>query len=238
MVWRIAILDDEQEYISLITSITKEYMLKRGFEYEIKTYTSSKDLMDDYNASKKEMIYLLDVEVPGMNGIEVAKQIRLKQWDSFIIYITNYIQYAVPAFEVNALRYIPKSMLEEKLQDAYDAIKDIVRRRSKNQRYYIFEVGGKGYKIKLSDILYLMKEGKYVKIICKNQIYSVRKTLGEVVKEIGSEEFLIIERGYAVNMQHVVSVRDRQVQLDDETKLFVAYGRWAAVKNAFLQLEE
>ena len=238
MVWRIAILDDEQEYISLITSITKEYMLKRGFEYEIKTYTSSKDLIDDSNAGKKEMIYLLDEEVPDMNGIEVAKLLRLKYWDSFIIYITNHIQYAVPAYEVNTFRYIPKNMLEEKLPDAYDAIKDIARRRSKEQRYYIFETGGKGYKIKLSEMLYLMKDGKYVKIVCKNQSYRIRKNLGDVLREIDSENLLIIERGYAVNMQHVVSVRDRQVQLDNETKLFVAYAKWKAVKDAFLELGE
>ena len=238
MLWRVAILDDEREYISLITSITKEYMLKQGFEYEIKTYTSSKDLINDYNAGQKYMIYLLDVEVPDMNGIEVAKLLRLKYWDSFIIYITNHIQYAVPAFEVNTFRYIPKNMLEEKLPDAYDAIKNVARRSNKQRKYYNFEIGGEGYRIKLSEILYLMKDGKYVKIVCKKQSYKVRKNLGDILREIDSEDLLVIERGYAVNMQHVTSVRDRQVQLDNETKLFVAYARWKAVKDAFLELGE
>ena len=59
-----------------------------------------------------------------------------------------------------------------------------------------------------------------------------------MLANIDSKEFLLIERGYVVNMEHVVSVQNRQVVLDDDTVLFVAYARWKEIKQAFLELGE
>lgn len=238
MIWHIAVLDDDEEYLKIIINITEEYMKNADLNYEIVGYTSSKELLDDVYAGNKKDIYLLDIELPNMNGLELAKQIRFGQLNAFIIFITNYIQYAVPAFEVNTFRYIPKNMLCQKLPEAYYSIQQIVEKKRAQKKYYVFETGGNIHKIQLEDIVYLMKESKYVKIICKKQTFRIRKTLADVLANIDSKEFLLIERGYVVNMEHVVSVQNRQVVLDNDTVLFVAYARWKEIKQAFLELGE
>lgn len=235
---RIAILDDEEYYIDEISKITEEYMHKQGIPFNIKKYLTADMLLADLNAGKTEDIYLLDIELNDKNGIEIARLIRQKQWEPFIIYITNYIQYAMQAFEVNTFRYIPKSSLNQKLIEAYQSIYEIIQKRSKQEREYIFESGGEIIKIKLSDIVYLEKESKYVKLICTKGIYKIRSSLVDVLENINSMDFLIIERGYAVNMRHVDSVKNQQVKLDDGTILFAARARWKTVKDAFFRLGE
>ena len=239
MIWRIALLEDEQEYIDLICHITEKYMKEHHILYEIRAYTSVKELMSDFQKGVEEELYLLDIELPDGNGLDVAKCIREKGEDPFLIYITNYVQYAIAAFEVNTFRYIPKTVLNRKLPEAYQAMQKILEKRKTQEGQYLISCSsGKTVKVKYRDIVYLKKEGNYVKIFCAEDKYSVRKTLSEVVEELDYSKIMIIERGYAVNIQHIVSIKDHQVILSDGTVLQVARVRWKMVREAFLNWKE
>lgn len=235
MVWRIAVLEDEQEYMDLICHITEKYMKEHHILYEMHTYTSVEELMEDFQKGVEEDIYLLDIELPDGNGLEVAKCIRERGEMPFLIYITNYVHYAIAAFEVNTFRYIPKMVLSRKLPEAYQAMKEIFERRESQERQYVIDCSFGKTKVRYRDIIYLKKEGNYVKIICTENEYSVRKTLSEVVEELVFPRMIMIERGYAVNLQHVVSIKDHQVVLSDGTALQVARAKWKMVREVFLE---
>ena len=240
MIWRIALLEDAPEYIDIICRITEAYMKERNISYEIHTYTSVKELMRDLQKGKEDDVYLLDIELPDGNGLEVAKCIREREETPFLVYITNYIQYAIAAFEVNTFRYIPKTVLDRKLPEAYQAMQEIFEKREIQEGQYLISCPyGTTAKVKYRDIVYLKKEGNYVKIFCTKDRYSVRKTLSEVVEKLNFSKMIIIERGYAVNLQHIVSInKDHQVVLSDGAVLQVARARWKIVREAFLNGEE
>ena len=129
---RIAVLDDQELYVNKIDEITRKAMLKHGIAYELFKYTSTEEFLYDLSEDNKCDIYLIDVELQTTSGLEVARQIREKYYDSVIIYVTNYIEYAVAGYEVNAYRYIPKNILEEKLPEAYAAVYVNIENRKKN----------------------------------------------------------------------------------------------------------
>lgn len=235
--WRIALLEDEQAYINIICHITEEYMKKNGIPYEIHIYTSAEGLLKDLYKGEED-IYLLDIELPDGNGLEVAKRIRERGEWPFIIYITNYVQYAIAAFEVNTFRYIPKTVLIKKLPEAYQAIKNVFEKRERHEGYYLIDSRNKTVKVKYKDIIYLKKEGSYVRIVCTGVEYRVRKMLTELVNELNYPHMIIIERGYAVNLQHVDSLKDHQVHLSDGTSLLVARSKWKTVRETFLKDRE
>lgn len=229
---RIAVLDDEKEYIEKIESITEKYMSEQESAYDLKSYTDPKEFLMDLEEKEYFDLYLLDVEVPPITGLEAARKIRKSFSEPFIIYITNYVEYAVEAYEVNAYRYIPKNILDDKLPKAYEAL---FRQMNKMEEESLVIINNsKKVRIPHREIYYLRKEGKYTIIVHTRGENKIRKTLNEVLEELPSKSFLVIDRSYVVNLKHVMGMNKDQVRLRDETLLPVSKPRLQKVKEAIV----
>ena len=124
----IAVLDDEAIYIDHIKEITDTCMQQMNLEYRIHVYDEGQDVLDDLENNIYYDIYLLDVRLPDINGLEVAKMLRRRLSEAVLIYITNYVDYAIEAYEVNTFRYIPKLLIGEKLPQAYYSLEVLLKR--------------------------------------------------------------------------------------------------------------
>ncbi len=230
----IAVLDDEAAYIDRICRITETCMEWMGMEYKIHVYEKGRDVLDELKRGVCFDIYLLDIQLPDVDGLETAKQIRRSFSEPILIYITNYVNYAVEAYEVNTYRYIPKQMLEEKLPQAYCSMEPLLKKNRKHDRFYLIRWYSFQEKIFYRDIFYLKKEGKYVVFVHKNGESRTRKSLEEVLEELQSKEFLMIDRSCAVNMGQVQSVKDRRVYIQNGENFPVSQAKWQSVMNAFM----
>lgn len=231
---KIAVLDDQEEYVKQIRDLTTQSMQNLGVPYRFKKYTQTKELLSDLQEKEYCDIYLLDVEMPEMSGLEVARSIRKECWGPVIIYITNHVEYAVEAFEVNAYRYIPKSMLEEKLPEALAAL--IAQLEQVEDEVYKIERGYQFERIPFQEIYYLKKEEKYVLIVHKRGQSRVRKTLAEMMDDLGhSDYFIKIDRSYVVNVLHIMSLKNQQILLRDGSTLPVSKPRLVQVKREILE---
>lgn len=230
----IAVLDDEVRCVNLIRELTQKCMHEMNIRYVIKGYTKTEDLLNDFEQECYYDIYLLDIEMPGINGLEVARRIRRKLANVFLIYITNYVKYAIEAFEVNTYRYIPKQVLEQKLPEAYRSIQKQLDKRKPPRKYYVIEWYDKKIRILYDDIYYLRKEDKYVAIEHKNGSARVRKPLSLVVDELNSKDFYIIDRGLAVNLNQVSAVLENSVKLCNGTIFQVSKSRWKQLEELLL----
>lgn len=230
----IAVLDDEVRCVNLIRELTRKCMHEMNIRYVIKGYTKTDDLLNDFEQKHYYDIYLLDIEMPGINGLEVARRIRRKLSSVFLIYITNYVKYAIEAFEVNTYRYIPKQALEQKLPEAYLSIQKQLDKRKLSRKYYVIEWYDKKIRILYDDIYYLRKEDKYVVIEHKNGSARVRKSLSLVVEELNSKDFYIIDRGLAVNLNQVSAVIENSVKLCNGTIFQVSKSRWRQLEELLL----
>lgn len=231
--FRIAILDDQTECIKDIRAITDHTMRELRINCELEEYEKPQELLSDLEKGLYAHIYLLDVELPQMSGLEVARKIRRDYLDAAIIYVTNYVQYAVEAFEVNAYRYIPKNMLREKLPGAYKALYEQYQKETED--YYTIETCQRLERIPRREIYYLIKESKYVLIVHQKGYSRVRATLEDVLSTMNPGEFLLIDRSCAVGIRHIMSLEQRQVALRDGSKLPVSRPRLLEVKRAIME---
>lgn len=231
---KIAVLDDRKEDIDTISTITIESMHEMGIRYELKTYGRAKDLLYDVEDGVIFDIFLLDVEMEEMTGIEVARRIRKTNFEAVIIYITNYVDYAIDAYEVNAYRYIPKKLLKEKLPEAYHVLSEIMEK--KWQESFVIEKNHQLERIPYNEIYYLKKDGKNTLIFHKNGTAKVRMSLSELTKTISStQDFLMVDKSYAVNIWHVMSLKNQQVLLRDGSMLPVSGPRLKQVKAELMR---
>lgn len=223
---RIAALDDDKNCIKIEKELTERYLQNEECEFE--GYTSTSKFL--FSVEEKEYdIVLLDMELPEENGLQVGKKVKQYHPDSIIIYITNYVEYAVEAFEVNAFRYIPKKILKEKLPQAYEAV--LSNLHMKENRYFVVKNNSKMEKIQEDQIYFLRKEKKYVYIIHKMGQSKIRLTLDEAAERLKGEEFVRIDRGCIVNLKHIMSLERHQVKMRDGTMLPVSQPQLANVKR-------
>lgn len=231
---KIALLDDEKECLELIKTITSKYMECHGIKYDLKEYTRTQDLFYDLEEMEYFDIYLLDVELPESSGLQVARKIREKYLDSFIIYITNYTEYAIEAFEVNAYRYIPKSCLKEKLAEAYKALYTQILQRE--EKFYTIVKAHQVEKIPYHEIYYLTKDGKYVVFVHKRGASKIRKTLETVMDELDDrQQFIYTDKSFVVNLIHIMSLEDNQIVLRNKAVVPVSRPRLEQVKQEIME---
>lgn len=228
---RIAILDDEEFCLEKEKKITENYFSGKKIPFVIETYQSAEWFL--YGLKEEAFdLYILDVDMPGKNGIQVAKEIRKLYPEPVIIFITNYIDYAVEAYEVNTYRYIPKVVLEQKLPESYDALLPEIL--EKEEHYYVIERRGGVEKIAYSDIFYIRKEGKYAVFVHKRGESKLRASLISVLDELNSREFYQIDKGYIANIRHVMKLKGYDLYMRDGTILAVVESRFAGLKRAIL----
>ena len=213
---RIMILDDDEMYLKKEKDITEQYFAEKNVDCTVTTYQNVEWFLLGLNEEKFDM-YILDIRMPGENGIEAAREIRRLYPDPVIIFITNFVDYAIEAYEVNTYRYIPKECLKEKLLQAYDALLPGIM--EKEERYYIINKRNEVEKLAYSDIFYMKK---------------IRASLSTVEKELNSKEFIISDRGYLANIQHVMKMKGRDLYMRDGNIITVGRERFKGVREAIL----
>lgn len=205
---RIAICDDEIEMVESHKAVVEECLRNEGEMGEINTYTVPENLLCDI--SDDSFFYdliLLDIEMPGFSGMDVAGKIKPFLPDVKIIFITSHIEFAIDAFELSIFRYIPKDNMKNKLAPA---VRDAIKLLSlEGGKVYTIQTSNRLEKIPYREIIFIQREGKNAEIFDNNgNSTKVRKSLQQLFDELGSDEFIFTDRGCIVNILHVMQVKD------------------------------
>lgn len=220
---RIAIVDDEQEMLGKVRVITTAYMESKNLVYEVVTYTKSGLLLFDLEDNKLFDIFLLDIEMPKVTGLDLARSIREYSNNAIIIFITSYIQYAIDSFELSIFRYIPKWLLEKKLPRSLEEAVSLIN--IGDNKMYTISTSNRFEKILYKDILYIYKESKNSVIRNTNGESRTRKSLKQVFEELAASEFIFIDRGYIVNIVNIMKVENDDIILKNGEKIPMSRSR-------------
>lgn len=226
----IAICDDDAQMVAGHQAKVEECLKQLGSAGQITTYTSSDNIL--YDITEDEKFYdlvLLDIEMPGFTGMQVAEKIKPYLPNAKVIFITSHIEFAIDAFELFVFRYVPKQDMERRLPQAVsDAIKLIELEEGKS---YTIQTNSRLEKIPYKDILYIMKDGKNAEITGMGGVSKVRKALQQVFDELGTEEFIFIDRGCIVNIIHVMQIKDGMAILKNGENLAISRSHLQDVKE-------
>ena len=199
----IAVCDDDMSAVQSHRLIAEDCLRQCGSVGEIVTYTNSDNLL--YDITEDQFFFdliLLDIEMPGSSGMELAEKIKPCLPNVKIIFITSHIEYAIDAFELAIFRYVTKEDTGKRLPAAIvDAVKLIALEDGKT---YTIRTNSRLEKILYKEIYYIERDGKNASITTAGGIARVRKSLQQVYAELDAEEFIYIDRGCIVNMIHIM----------------------------------
>ena len=115
---RIAVCDDEKDDLAKIISMTKQILQDEKIIHSISVYDSAGALLADIQNEVSYHMLLLDVMMDGMNGIELAAELRKQHNNMTIIFISSNREMALCGYEVSAARYLAKPLDENKMKEA------------------------------------------------------------------------------------------------------------------------
>lgn len=229
----IAICDDEKYFRNEIRGILEKYLSAEGIVCSIDDFASGEELTDLGIEIQKYNIVFLDINMDRMDGIDVARKIREKSKDIFIVFVTAYIDYTIEGYKVDAFRYILKnnSMLEGSVKECLDSIREKMAYEVE-QREFDFSEGKKT--VSLERILYV--ESNLHRLffhIMDDSLnkYTIYMTLDDLEKEFEGKGFIRIHQSYLVNAKHVNSISRYCLTLDNGIKLNIPRARYNDVQK-------
>ncbi len=180
--------------------------------------------LDIINTLNPDIVFL-DVQMPKISGIEVAKKLVQDRKDINIIFITAYENFAVDAFDVNAVDYLLKPISKERLDKAikriislnhdrdkleYNRLKSIIEdigiNKSKNINRISVYYKNKLIPIEVKDILYVTVEDKSTVIVTKDGKYEINYSLNELTDKLSEQTFFRTHKSYIVNLDMIESI--------------------------------
>ncbi len=231
---RIAICDDEEKAVALHERIVKACLQAHGVGYEITTYIQSRNLL--FDITDDGFFYdliLLDIEMPGISGMEIPQQIKAFLPNVKIVFVTSHTEYAIDAFELSIFRYVPKNNLEAKLTAAVlDAAKLIELEAGQE---YTIQTANRMEKIPYKDIFLIQRDGKNASIVSSAGTSKVRKSLQQVFDELNAPEFIFIDRGTIVNIVQIMKIHGSAAVLKNGDQLPISRSHLQEVKRKINQ---
>ncbi len=211
----IAICDDDPKIASRLEHNINMIYKRLKVDFSISIFENGTDLID--MIKKDEIRYdilLLDVDMPGISGLEVARILREINEDIIIMFISSYEKYVFDTFEYNPFRYIRKSRIKEELNLALRSAYTLYQKRKRRHITIKSEQGE--YRVEISEIFYFEIENRKLYVyLTDNRVFSMWKTIKEFINEIGGDDFVKIHSGCAVNMKYIKEYTNYDVILDD-----------------------
>lgn len=228
---KIAICDDEKQICELLKEKIIQVFFNNDESFEIELFENGEVLLK--TDLKQIDILFLDVDMPGRNGLEIAKEIRRQSEDMIIIFITAYSEFVFESFKVEAFRYLLKPIKENELVETLQSVHKKLC-ESDEELKICFE--NETYNIKYSDILYLEGMRGKIWIYCKNgRIYRWRGVLKKVGESIKEKGFFQIHQSYIINMNKIVKYNAQMVELEEGHKVPISRYRLNDFKEEYIR---
>lgn len=233
---RIAICDDEPQYVRQITNFVQEYLNTHPeLPGQIDSFSQGRELL--YQAEERGGfdLYLLDIIMPGLNGIQTGRQLRQLGGGGEIVYLTTSPDYAVDSYSVRAFFYLLKPLEKGRLFEVLDAaVNKLNDRRSKA---VLITTRDGPRRLLLDQILYVERVGRSLRYFCSGgavDSMSLRLPFHAAVEPLLADpRFCQCGSSFAFNLQHVTGVSGQEVLLDSGESVAIPRVSVAPFKHAW-----
>lgn len=227
---KVAIVDDEENALYAIRTYVEKELLPSD-ETEIFVFRKAEDLLKRLEEKFEMDIVIADIEMPGMNGIELGKRINALHRAIYLIFISAYTNYAAESYMLEAYQYILKSDMDRRFSNIFRRLLERVKREK--ERYRMIGTPTRKEMVYYREIIYITKSKgtKYIRYITRNGEYTERISLSQVMEELHSKEFIQIERGCIININHIAEVQDTYMRMDNGEQVVISRAKLKKVRE-------
>lgn len=214
---QIALCDDDQSIAGYVDTCVASL----GFsDCTLDVFYNGKKFIDYLVAhDKRYNIYLMDIEMPQMNGIEAATAIRKIDADALILYITDHQEFVYDVFETLPFRFLRKPV---KLEELRRALAAAITHISVTGQMFFYQVGHEKRQIPCRNILYFESVGRKVIIHSSSQTEEIYGKIASIIAEVEQNFFAQTHVSFLVNLECVRAIRQGELLLSNGSILPVS----------------
>ena len=223
---RIGICDDNENDLKAMAELFRHM----APDHRIDLFSDSAELLSAVSDGVIYHLLFLDIIMPGMNGMELARQIRQISPKTKIVFLTDSAAYALEAFSVRALHYIKKPMTESDLLDCLQRLNDTRRSRRK---VHILSSSGIQHMLFADDIQYAESDAHYWMLHLEDgNTVKARMTQAEIEAALG-DSFISVSRGLVVNAEFIRKIGSRSCVLKDGREILLSRKKRDIIHDAY-----
>ena len=206
----IALCDDEikiQEEIAAF--INRAYPQSR-----IASFSDGETFLASIKACPEKLpdLLLLDIDMPGISGMEVAAALAEEKARTLIVFVTAHDELVYDSFKYHPFAFVRKKYMEEEL---LNVLQDCQKEIDSRNKSFVFQNGSQTVNLAQSEILYFEGQANYLAIHTSSGDYRMRSTMTAVEKDLENCGFLRIHKGFLVNLEHVRILKTEGLELDN-----------------------
>lgn len=195
---RIAVCDDNPKELERIKGC---FCRIQGYDLVCSYFDSTSTVMEILKTENSPYdLYILDIEMPGVNGLKLAKSIREKDSRALFVFLTSYTRYMKDVFDVVTFDFIEKPISDEKLLQILERAATYLNITS---QHFSFGYRASRYSLKYDRILYIEKKGRQALIHTFEDVYKTNMTLEEIWKQLNPKSFVHIHSSYIINLYNL-----------------------------------
>ncbi len=230
---RIAICDDDKEELARISSFLDKYQREHNASLTYKAFHSGVELLSTVRSGDFEL-YLLDVIMPAVNGVEVAKEIRSFDTEAKIVFLTSSPEFAVASYTVKAMDYILKPVEEGRL---FGVLNELMTDSQKPQEGLTVKAKSGITRILFSRLVYVEVVNKQVYFhLSDNSVREITARLSEFEQPLlARPEFMRVHRSYIVNLFQINELTANGLTTHQGNSIPVSRALYKEVRDAYVK---
>lgn len=228
---KIVICEDEEYYSEMLSSFVKEWARRNGVLTRLYVYCSAEQFLFSTDETADIDIIFIDIKMKEISGFELARDLRKNGYVGDIVFVTDSAEYVYEGYNVSALNYFLKPPTYEKCAEVLDRVVS----RSTDKKCLLCKTSDGVLKLAHSDILHIDMDSHYAVIYTKDGRHITRRTMSELLCELGSKLFVKCSRSAIVNVAHVTAVSKRAVILSDGSSVEVKSKYLSGVNDGFIK---
>lgn len=205
---KIAIVEDEESAAKSLEDILHRFFQENGLTLELSVYLDERNLLDSFRPNLYDVIFM-DIEMPHINGLSLAAQLRKQDSDFILVFVTNLAQMAIKGYEVNAFDFIVKpidySSFSMKMKRVLRAL------HTRDSKDLVLTVPTGIIRLASEEIEYVEVRGHKLTYHTAEESITVRGSMVELEKTLSGKGFSRCNNCYLVNLAHVVKVLGNEV---------------------------
>lgn len=233
-VYTIALCDDEPRELERIEQFLSDYQeAKAGTVCQSRRFKCAEDLLSEMREEKLVPdLVLLDILMPEKNGIEAAAELRRMGSKVPIIFLTTSREYALRAYGVDAMQYLVKPLEHKRFFHVMDAAMEQMQRQKGNR--IVIKVKGGIRQMLPDDIVYCESQRNYQGLYLLAEECRCRMTTGELWSILNRfPQFVRCGCSYILNMDHIISVQQRQIRMDNGSVIYIPQNKASEFKKEY-----
>lgn len=228
---KIAICDDEMHFMDALCPLLEQWAKECGIKLTLYRFTNGDDLIAAHQSECMDLIFL-DIIMPLLSGLDVAREFRNANQDVPIVFLTSSREFAVDSYEVKAFNYLIKPVDQAKL---FLTLDDFLKTFHLPKTFFPAKTADGFCRIVIADVDYLEAQNKQVLVHLTNgRTIAIRELFSKCVEVFSPENgFCCCHRSYIVNLSNVVRFSKTEVITSHNAVIPISRNNYAVFKETY-----